>query len=193
MKLLWGSLGVFLGSGILCLMPCLLLYYLGYEARTDWNKSAVETTCNIISHKIQDRECSYSCNCHQTCTSSTTSSHCTTTCHTCYYTCYDGFIEVKYYIQDSDENNKEYDKMIEVYNGYEYYDELYNKMTKNYPVGSQITCYYNSLKPDEVKLKLYEPTVYLAFSIIFAILGGIIVLGWIGFIILSFRKDFFFH
>jgi len=161
-------------------MPCLLLYYLGYEARLEWNNNALVANCNVTDHKIIDKQCPYSCNCIRTCTGSSNNQHCTTTCQTCYYTCFDGYIEVQY----NDPYDNIYKNLVEICDSYRYYIDVYNKLN-DYPLNNNIKCFYNHNNPNEVKIDLYNPVVYFVFFIIFAVLGTIVLIAWIIFEIIN--------
>lgn len=164
-------IGLFVGNLICCLMPGLLLYFLGYQARVIENKDLVETTCKIIDHKVYPRTCEESCNCITTCISYS-SNGCTsytTTCQTCYYTCYDGYLIVNYTIQKTNYTND-----MCAYSGYESSHDVVSDMNSNYPIGTSVACYYDPRDVNTVQLTYYPTTVYLVFACIFFALTVII-------------------
>ena len=155
---------------ICCILPALLLLFLGYEKGLEWNGNAVQTTCTVLQHDTASDRCSYSCNCRTTSTTSSSTRH----CDTCYYTCYDGSIEVQYEVDD-----EFYKKWFEVYSNYRSESDIKSKLRKHYPIGDDITCYYQSDNPSNAKLKHVNTDVFLAFLIIFFILGGFSCVGWV--------------
>lgn len=158
---------------ILCLLPALLLWFLGYKEKGDWNKTAVETNCLITDHKTPERSCSYSCNCHSTCHKSTDGQSCSTTCSTCYRQCWDEVMVLQYeyhYIV--------YTKDWVVDTEYSEF-EASEQLKEDYPIGSEITCYLNPNNPNDLRLELNNIAIFLGFFIVFVILGGLICSGWI--------------
>lgn len=156
-------------------MPGLLLYFLGYRARAEFNMNAVETQCNITQHEIVKNECSYQCNPHQVCTTQTTGTQtCRTEYDTCYETCYDGFLSFIYFNQ---EHTLIYSK--------DNYQMAYGLDTtfqvqailNMYPIGESFTCFYNTKKPHDVKLQedLENPRPYLDWSIAILVLSCIMM------------------
>ena len=170
------SASLFMFTTVCCLMPCLLLYYVGYEIRIDWNNNAAETTCTITGHRIIALVCTESCNCITTCANSQCSSS-ITTCQTCEYDCYDGYVQVSYIVDESYQNEQE------MYSSKRSRTNLQSELKFKYPIDSRPLCYYQEDDPSDFKLELHAATVYLAFSIIFGILGGILIIGWTGFVI----------
>lgn len=61
--------GIFCLVSVLCLMPALLLYFLGYVPRHDWNENAVLGLCNVTQHDVIAATCSrkYNQKIHYTC------------------------------------------------------------------------------------------------------------------------------
>lgn len=167
----WGSLIVFAITSICCIMPALLLYFLGYVANSNWDRAAIKTSCNVTAHQVEIDTCSYECGCYRTTS--------VTLCNTCYYTCFDGYITLDYVTS----NGIAYTNTIEIDAGWNYSDDVINDLNKNYPIGNSITCYYNPDNPTNVKLKLANTKVFFGFFIVFCCLGGLIVLGWIIFIL----------
>lgn len=179
-----GSVSIILS--ILCLMPALLLFLLGYEPRMTWNKTSIETECNVTSHVVEQSQCSESCNCRKTCTGTTNSRHCSRHCQTCYYTCYDSYITVEY----KDESFSTFRSMILIENDKRRMDKLVNNLNKKYPLYNEITCYYNVDDPNQVKLKLYNPVGYMVGGILFLLFGGGL---FIFYMVFEFNKSSSFH
>lgn len=177
----WGGLG-FLTAGalcllaLLCLMPALLLYYLGYQARMDWNNGAVQTDCVVVDGYIDIDTCSESCNCYQVCSGSGNQKSCHTNCNTCYYDCYDVYVRVSYSI-DNDTNIQ---SEIKVKNDLRHRHDATKVLEKKYKVGSKKGCYYQEDNPTDVRFSLHNPTGYLAGFFIFVILGGLCFICFIG-------------
>ncbi len=168
MKNRYIGLGIFLLTLICCLMPALLLYFLGYVATNDWNQDAVQTTCTILRNYVVDDRCSYSCNCRK-------NSNGASTCQTCYYTCYNGLIDVDYV-----SNNDTILSTIEVYHHVSDRAKVQNDLHANYPISKSVTCYYDPAEPTFVLLDYKNGAVFLAFFIIFCILGSVIFIGLVG-------------
>lgn len=160
---------------IVLLLPALLLYFLGYVPRDEFNQNSLETQCNVTGYTIGEDTCSYSCNCYSICTGTTDSRHCSTHCQTCYYTCYDGYINVLY----NDTTDTVYNSIILIYNDYRSEGKVVEKLTKKYPINHNIDCFYDQYNPFEVKVKLYNTDVFLAFFGIFLILFFAYGFGWI--------------
>jgi hypothetical protein len=150
---------------VLCLMPALLLYYLGYEKGNSFNKNAVKTNCLIINHDINMYTDSYSCNCM-------TDTKGQQLCSTCYTDYYNGYIDVEYEV-DNVEYTKNYQVLINLASRGQVEDDL----NDDYPIGSQIDCYYDKNNPSVNKLNKVNTTVFFAFFIIFCIIGGIVCIG----------------
>lgn len=190
--------GICLFVSICCLMPCLLLWYLGYEPRKDWNNDAIKTDCTVLSYEIQTEICSYSCNCYTTCYGSYSSRTCTTNCQTCYRDCYDKYIWVSFEIRDQDKlqwllNLTEFNNVTVGNITFEDYGELViarikifddkdgpgtGKLEKRFPIGEDVKCYYNKNNPTDVELNLKEHSVHFGFFIVFACLGFLICACW---------------
>ncbi len=153
---------ILLVISVITLMPCLLLYYLGYTPNLDWNQSATITQCKVYDHIITNKTCSVSCNC-----ASITS---VITCDTCYFECYDGYISVTYAI---------YNNTIEVISNNEFYDNVVDYLNNNYPINESVVCYYQSDDPYDVRVNYKNYIVYLVFFIIFVSLGSLILLVWL--------------
>jgi hypothetical protein len=168
--LLIRGLCVLLAIGIFSLMPALLLYYLGYSSIHSWNRDAVATTCQVINYTIVQHNCSYECNCYDICVKG-----CTTYCDTCYSTCYDSDIDVSY----NTSNGTMFSQII-VYGNQGNPNVTINETLTHYPMNTTFTCYYESSNPSDVRLSYDTDTVYLAFFIVFIVLGGLGLLLWIG-------------
>lgn len=162
----WRAIFIPVSILILCLMPALLLYFLGYVENTEWNNDAVETKCTVIGHKVKDDTCYYTCNCVHS-----TNTH---TCATCEYECYHGYVDTNYTV-----DHINYNKTFGVYDSYEEKDDVVKKLNKNYPIGKKIDCYYQKDDPTDIKRGHVDTNVFLAFFIIFCIVGFIILVVWI--------------
>lgn len=173
-------------TGVCCLMPALLLYFLGYQARVIDNQYLMKTNCKIVGDKIYGDQCAYQCDCYSRCTSygKNGCNGYITTCSTCYYTCYDGSIAVDYIARNSN-----YTSEIDIYSGYRSEAILKSDLNANYAVGSLITCYYDSRKVTSVSLSYESTTVYLVFFGIFIALGIIMLISLLGFLLYWFLKD----
>ena len=141
-------------SLILCLMPALLLYFLGYQAEISWNKNTVETLCTVTGHKI------YGSNCGR-------------------YPCYDGYIYSNY----TDYNENYYQELVKVYNGEDTEKKVEEKLENNYPIGSETRYYYKEDDPTDVRIDYKTGTIYYVFFIILCVITGLIPLGCMLFIV----------
>lgn len=159
---------------VCCITPALLLYFLGYVAYSDWNKSLIETTCNVTDHQVKRNVCSASCGCYSG-----------KPCQKCYYTCYDGYISITYNVS----TNESYTETIKVESGKNYIYTVENDLNKYYPLGKKIACYYNKNDPAHAKLRLADTLIFLGFFIVFCCLGGIIMVAWLVFACVS--KSYF--
>lgn len=109
---------------VCCIMPALLLYFL--NPSLVWNKNAIETTCNITGHRVENGTCSIPC--------------------------FSGYIVIAY----TTLTNKSYSESILIdYNKINiYYVE--NDLNSNYPPNKKINCFYNKNNPADVELELFD-------------------------------------
>ena len=164
----WRAIIVLLSTAICCLMPALLLYFLGYATPANWNNNALKTTCNITDNYVTAMTCSYSCNCRWIGKIQR--------CDTCNRRCYNGYITVTYV--DFHENIQY--ETVEVYSGQPSDYTVQKDLDNNYPTNSQIACYYQKDLTTNVRINLTDTTVFLAFFIVFCCLTGLIIIGWVG-------------
>lgn len=160
---------------IICI-SALLLYFLGIQKDLTWNNNAVRTSCNILNHNIEKQICWHAKVCPTSTESYTTmaESYQTTTklYQSCYSNCYDGYIKVEYVI-----NEKKYDKLFQIYYKSDYFIYVSNGLDNNYPINSDITCYYNKYDHNDAGLSLIDITVNLVFFIIICCIAGSILIG----------------
>ncbi|AYV85450.1 MAG: putative orfan [Satyrvirus sp.] len=146
---------------ILCILPSILLYFLGYNRNSDWNKQAVLTNCTIINDTIYSVTKKYLCFCIER------------SCQTCSRINYDGYINISHSI-----NSQLYFKEFLVASD-ENYQSLNDSLQENYPPGKIIQCYYEKQNPSDIKLNLDNTKTFLTCSIIFLCAGIIIFFLWI--------------
>ncbi len=53
-----------------------------------------------------------------------------------------------------------------------------NKLNNHYPIGKQVTCYYQSDNPSDSKLHKGDARTYFIFSMVFFALAGAALIGW---------------
>ena len=146
---------------ICCLMPALLLFFLGYRNSSNWNGNSIRIHCKITDSEVTKDTCHESCHCMYI--------NDIWTCRTCYYE----YIDVAYHI-----DNETYHSTIEVYDHEKDKKRLVNK---NYPINDEITCYCNRENHRDVRIGLKNTIVSLAFFIIFCCLGGLALISQIVF------------
>lgn len=173
----WRALIVVGSVLIFCLMPALLLWYLGYLARVSWNDDSIKTTCTIIGHSVKQGICTETCNCYYT------TSH--TSCATCEYICYDGLALTTYKTEDG----TAYNKTFTLVDNYRSEANAEEKLDGKYPIGDKINCYYERNDPTDIRTGHKGTRVFLAFFCVFIIIGGLVLLGWIGIESYLFYKD----
>lgn len=147
-----------------CLMPALLLWFLGYVNHAEWNDQSVKTSCFIKDYELLAATCSRSCGCH-----STTK---TTHCNTCYYPCTDGLLVLTY-----DYDGVHYETSLKVVNRASEYDAR-EWMIENYPKASYTDCFFAPDDPKDVRVELHNVGIFLGFFIVFVILGGLVMIAW---------------
>ena len=157
---------------VILLFICLMLYFVGYKNANEWNNNAEETQCKVIQHKIINQQCSHSCNCVTVCsTGSDGKRTCYQSCQTCYYTCYGGNIVVSYL--------ETYTHEFNVYSYYSFQSEVTNSLNANYPINSNILCYYNVNNPGDVRLKMEDALGFYIATLVMGIIGLIILAVWL--------------
>lgn len=108
--------GCFAYSLVCCLLPALLLFFLGYQVRNDWNESATKTQCTVVSTKVYEN-----------------------TCYkwwgkgTAAYTCFDGYATLSWLDSDGQEKQKEMLIMNE-----DSERDVINDLEHGYPQGSKV-------------------------------------------------------
>lgn len=150
-----------------CLMPALLLYYLGFRDGSEWNNGSVSTECKITGHQVEDDTCPYTCMC------TTGVTHMSLTCQICYYDCYNGYIDTTYNV-----DNISYTHTFRVISGDDSRNDVVNDLNKNYPIGTHIRCYYQEDDPIDIKRELIKIHIFHIFFILFCVLGGTTLLVW---------------
>lgn len=144
------------------LMPLLLLYFLGYEAKTKWNEGALETNGTVLDRTINQDTCTESCNCDDK------------GCDICYYDCWIVILRLNY----TDFNNKTWDESVEASSYLADYDkalDIYNY----FPIGKVVTCYYQKDDPSDVKMRLEKPIGYLIATGVVGGLGFIAIIAYV--------------
>lgn len=166
---------------ICCILPFLLLFFLGFQDRMNRNGNLVETTCITTNHTIVSGVCTEDCNCRTTCTGGGgtrgSSNNCHTTCQTCEYDCYDGFVTLEHRTT----NGLSFRNDVEVYSNSRARTSVENDLVENYPINGELMCFYNSENPSEIRLELHNDGIFLGFAITFLVLGVLIFFAWIGF------------
>src|SRR3990170_4598607 len=139
-----------------CGLTAILLFTVGYLGGTSWNNDALETKCEVVKHNVDERTCSYQCNCYQSCSGSGSSRSCRSVCQTCYYDCYDGEVKYEYY-DYQDEVHRFWETE---YSGYRSSENVEDDLKKNYKIGSKHTCYYQKHDTEDVKFELVNADGY---------------------------------
>lgn len=139
---------------ICCLLPALLLFFLGYQVRQDWNDSASETTCIVKDNKV----------------------YADGSCYIFgrgYYTCYKGYTTVSHIFKDIEYTSEFYIEKDDQER------DIVNYLDHAYAIGSDITCWFQKDEPSNIKLELDDSGIFLGFSITFMALSLIIVVLWL--------------
>ncbi len=166
-RLIWFSVFIISLLGMF-----LFLYFLGYDARKKYNENSIKTNCTIVNQVVRPTTYhSYSdkCKCQKTCVGGT----CTEECKTCDYAYHEGVITVKYLeILTSDFI------VVEWNTKYKDANLIWAKLREDYPMNSIIPCYYQKDKTSEVTLALYPLIGWLASSLFFVAVIGIVIVIW---------------
>lgn len=115
----------------ICLLPGLLVYFIGYAEEVNWNNNAKKTQCLITSNNEEYADCIYSCGDFSDCNTNGRRYMCT---ETCYY----GSITTMHQV-----NNQNYYNKFRVTDIYRNCDTVNEILNRKYPVGSTTTCYYH--------------------------------------------------
>jgi hypothetical protein len=134
-------------TAICCLMPALLLYFLGYQVNSDWNHSRIDTGCLVVKHNVYAKT-EYDSG------------------REAYLTKYNSYIVVEYTVENATLSSELY-----VTKGKDERKE-YVWLNKHYPIGETTTCYRDRDDPTIVRLDLKETGIFLGFFIVFIILGA---------------------
>lgn len=145
--------GYILCLSVCCLMPALLLYFLGYQARANWDAGSLKTNCTVISENVYDHTCSYYCNSGYS--------------YTCYYTCYDGRLCVTFLTY----KGEFIEASVVAYANQNNQFNVLEDLKENYPINGTTTCYYEYNNPTSVQLTRESTTIFTVFFIIFVVLG----------------------
>jgi hypothetical protein len=176
-------LPICIGVFVLTFFP---LYYVGYVNNNIWNYYARKTNCLITDYDVVDDTCSYSCNCYQSCSKrmvnqddsgssgSNNDNSCTTVCSTCFYTCYDGYIDVSY-----SDNLNNLTASFEIYSYQDSSSVVLDDLNANYPRNTNITCYYNTRNPSDVRLTESNPKAYEITAFVMAGICVTTVIVWL--------------
>jgi hypothetical protein len=144
-----------------CLLPALLLFFLGYVPRQTWNEDAITATCIVTAHDVNYATCREKHN------------------QKLHYTCYQGYITLELNLTYFDEDLMNttyliYVKEFKVKTKRNKAD-VTNFLRKEYALYSEKTCYYQEDDPEAMKLKKFhgkdEPGLFLGFFIVFLIFG----------------------
>jgi len=154
-----------------------IFFFVGYNKNKQWNADIDETICNVSSHSVQNKTCSYNCRCTTICTP-----NCLTTCATCYKPCYDGFIQIYHIVinNQNDENNGTYYKIVWILNRDEK-NNVENYLINNYPLKSTLPCYYHDENPEDIFLKLRHTAAFLVMAIIFWSIAFVVLIVYGGY------------
>lgn len=155
---------------LVSVMPLLLMHFFGYEPREEWNNGAIETNCYIVSHKINQYQCSYRCNCR---TIRINKNSFKQKCDTCYRTCYDGSVLFKHTVISTI-----YERWDFVYTRQSNGENLRLSLEKKYPINGTIVCYYHPDEPAKFRTEMHNANGFLAGTIVFGVVGIIILIVW---------------
>lgn len=159
----------------------LLLYYPGHKNRVKWNADLMETSCQIISHQIEQSRCAEDCHCRDVCDSD---GYCQKKCETCYYTCYKGYFTSEYNITEPIES-------LNTFSIYYRTDRsrinVENSLKANKKILSKFLCYYHQSEPTKVVTSKYHENAFLVTAIIFFVLTFLV--GSVGLIGLGLRSS----
>jgi hypothetical protein len=142
---------------LLFLMSGLLLYFLGFEPRHEWNSNAIETDCIVIQQEAVPA----------TCREGSDGKY--------IYTCFQGYVTMQ--LNSSDGSFERVFKVAENRS----MAKVINKMNENYPMGKAVTCYY--IEGDEENFRRqkhsgrFAPGLYLGFFCMFIICAGCLCVG----------------
>lgn len=163
--------GNFIGSTctiISLLIITLLVYFVGYKNRVEWNLRLIETVCENSNSEIIKARCSYECNCYPICSGSGTTRTCHQSCSTCYRDCYQCYCSFWY---DAKGTNHTIRKKIDTITKHE---SAVAYMNEHCEIGKVWRCYYDSAAPgDGVVTEYYNEKAWLRASIAFLIMTGI--------------------
>lgn len=169
---------------IVYITPFLITHFSYYIPAKQWNNNVMITNGQVIAHDIYEYTTKYSCNCVRTCTGGRRH-HCTTKCDVCTRPCYSGEIIVGYNTVDNIINGTEPMYIAKMIHDGCYYDLQYikNKIQSTYPIGHNITIYYNKNNPVQYRFEI-TPTYTTAEICSICIPVGIIILNVIVLIIM---------
>jgi len=142
---------------LFCLLPALLLYFLGYNERKEWNETANKTECLIINNYMSERVCNYKK--YQ---------------KTRHYLCYDGFI-----IVSLNSTNLNLTKQFQIYKHEYNSTALTENLVLHYSNGTYIKCYHNKNHSPHLRLNEKLKGVYLSYAIFFFCMTGVIPFVWV--------------
>lgn len=168
--------------------PFLITHFSYYIPAKQWNDNVVVTNGQVVKYNTYKYITKYSCNCVRTCIGH--NHHCTTKCDVCTRPCYSGEIIISY---DTVDNIVNETKSIYTANMIQdgcYYDLQYikNKIQSTYPIGHNITIYYNKNNPVQYRFEI-TPTYRTAEICSICIPFGIIMLNIIAIVIMNvYRK-----
>lgn len=155
---------------IVCLMPALLMGFLGYEPSVEWNNAAIQGTCTIKENKIEHHRCSYDCNCYYyTDSNGNRRERCSTCWRDCYYL--DILLE---HTHDESPHSKWFTVIWRSTNAY----FVQSQSTTAYAVGKTMTCYFHEENLDDIELSLKDAPGMLGGTIFFAALGFCVLVAW---------------
>jgi hypothetical protein len=175
---------------IIYITPFLITHFSYYIPAKQWNSNVIVTNGQVTTQNIHEYITKYSCNCVKTCSGAGSRHHCTTKCDTCTRPCYSGEIIVGYDTGDENETSESmYIAKMTPYNCYYNLQKMENEMQSVYPIGRNITIYYDKNNPDQYRFEI-TPTYRTAEVCSICIPLGIIILNIIFMIIMIICKKY---
>lgn len=143
---------------LVSLLPCLLIYYLGYNDKVRWNDTCIHTDCLIKNHSYI-----FGTNCRNT--------------------CYDALIALSYNDTFNDTFNDtlgtNYINNVTVYRNRSNYSAIVTDLHTIYPIGGKVTCYYSPKDPNDVAISFRSAETEKTFIIFFVIIGFLFLFCWL--------------
>lgn len=153
-------------------MPCLLLYFLGYAPNSDFARHAVESACTVRSSTIVEKTCTYSCNCYTTCVTIGKSTICTPHCSVCSYQCFPLTVTFSYNV-----SNALYYKPVLV-GTYESKQNALYSQSNNYKDGFVYKCFFDERDGWNLKFEVPSATGYYVAIWLVATFGALFLVAY---------------